>query len=184
VQGLLFLGWFDQSPPQVRVDGRTPVEMTTALLYAPLAYHLPKSGKVSVPAGFIPGTIVEMPAEGGQCGPYGVPAVYVGRGQATIQFRLPGNLEDVQVDVLKLLIRSDGGWQQLPEIALYEWASDDWQILQDPVLGENLVEAGEALVSRTGEILVRLSSTNGGGCFYMQMGLDGTRQSVSEGGSH
>jgi len=174
-QGLIFLGWFDQSPPQVLVDGRSPVELTTALLYAPLSYRLPESGQISVPVGFMPGSIGEMPVEGGQCGPPGVPAVYVGRGHATIQFKLPGNLEDVQVDALTLQVRSDGGWQQLPEISLYEWDSDEWLLLQEPVLGENRIEDAEHLMSRTGEALVRLSSTNGGGCFYMQMGFEGTR---------
>jgi hypothetical protein len=68
-RGLTLIGWLDQAPPQVRVAGRMPAQQTTALLYAPVTVRVSTTGEISLPPGLLPGTLVEMPFEGGRCGP-------------------------------------------------------------------------------------------------------------------
>lgn len=174
-QGLVFLAWLDEAPPDVQVDGRKPAQQTTALLYNPLTYRLPKEGSVSIPPGFIPGALVEMPFEGGSCGP-DTTSVYIGRGQATFEFYVPEEVRDVQVGDLKLALETDGGWGQLPDTAVYDWAAEAWIELDSPVLGVNVLSAVTGLVGDDGLVRVRLSSDGGrGGCIYVDLGLEGTR---------
>jgi hypothetical protein len=173
--GLFLLGWFDEAPPYVRVGNREPAEQTTALLYAPLAYRFRESGPIAVPPGLIPGLLTQMPREGGLCGEAGVAAVYIGRGDALFEFRLPEELQDVEVEELVLAIGSDGGWTEPPETALYSWEAEGWVTLEDPIVGRNIIHDPAALVSHGGLVRVRLSSTGRqGGCLFLDLGLEGT----------
>ena len=172
----IVLGWLDTAPPDVRVNGRPVAEQTTALVYANVGYRLAETGQVRLPPGLVPGLLVELPQEGGQCGPNGQ-AVYIGRGQASFEFRVPEELGDLHVDALELRLRTDGGVQQPPDVALYHWAGDAWLGLEDPAVGTNVIEEVEGLVSPEGLLLVQLSNEAGGpgGCFYVDLGLEGTR---------
>jgi hypothetical protein len=116
-----------------------------------------------------------MPREGGLCGEAGVAAVYIGRGDALFEFRLPEELQDVEVEELVLAIGSDGGWTEPPETALYSWEAEGWVTLEDPIVGRNIIHDPAALVSHGGLVRVRLSSTGRqGGCLFLDLGLEGT----------
>ena len=174
-QGPILLGWLDESPPDVRVAGRTPVQQTTALLYAPLSYRLPDEGDVSLPPGLVPGALVEMPLEGGPCGPDAT-SVHINRGQAVFEFQVPDEVRDVRVDALKLVFGTDGSWWQPPDTAIYDWDAEAWAELDGPVMGVNVLSDTTGLVSDDGLVRVRLSSEGGGGgCIYLELGLEGTR---------
>jgi hypothetical protein len=175
-QGLVLLGWVDEAPPEVRADGRKPAQQTTALLYTSLSFHLPNEGNVSLPPGLIPGAVVEMPVEGGPCGPDAT-FVYIGRGQATFEFQVPQGVWDVEVEKLKLILGSDGGWGQPPDTAIYDWHAEAWTKLDDPVMGVNVFPGAATLISHDGRVHVRLSSEGGrgGGCVYVELGLEGIR---------
>lgn len=175
-QGPVLLGWLDEAPPDVQVAGREPVQQTTALLYAPLSYRLPDKGDISLPPGLIPGALVEMPVEGGTCGP-GVASVWLGRGQAVFEFQVPEEIRDVQVEKLELIIGTDGGWAQPPDAAIYDWDAEAWIELDGPVMGANIFSDAAGLVSDDGLARVRLSSSVSGrsGCLYVELGLEGTR---------
>jgi hypothetical protein len=170
------LGWLDTAPPEVGVAGRTPGQQTTALLSAPIAFRLPQTGDLSVPPGLIPGTVVEMPIEGGPCGP-NRNSLWLGRGEAVFEFQAPEDVRDAEVNAIKLLIGTDGGggWQ-LPDTALYDWDSATWVTLSDPVIGVNVIPDAAGMVSQEGLVRVRLSSEgNQGGCLYLELGLEGRR---------
>jgi len=175
-QGLVLLGWLDEAPPDVRVAGRKLAQETTVFLYAPLSLDLPDEGSVSLPPGLVPGAVVEMPSEGGPCGP-DTTSVYIGRGKAIFEFRLPQEIRDVQVDKLKLILGSDGAWGQPPHTAIYAWSAETWTELDDPVMGVNVFSDAAGLISDDGRVQVRLSSEDGrgGGCLYVALGLEGTR---------
>lgn len=175
-QGLTLLAWLNEAPPEVRVADRAPAQQTTALLYTSLSYRLSEAGTVALPPGLIPGRITQMPAEGGTCGPPGVAAVYMGRGEAVIEFQVPESARDVRFDRLTLMIRSEGGWQQLPETALYNWGDAAWATLDQVVIGENEIADARDLIGDDGLVRVRLSTEGGsGGCFYLDLGFEGTR---------
>jgi hypothetical protein len=182
---LLLLAWLDQAPPEPQIAGRSPVQQTTALVMAALPYHLPAGDRLSLPPGFVSGTVVEL-NDGGFCGPMGVPAVYLGREESVFEFQIPsgtepGSLvegEELQIEQLVLHIGSDVGINQVPNTGIFNWESDTWSELQGPVTGQNLIQDVEGLISADGKVRVRLSPTNmfGGGCYFLAIGLEGTRR--------
>jgi len=176
-RGLALLGWLDEAPPDVSVAGRTPGQQTTALLYAPLSYHMPEEGDISLPPGLIPGALVAMPIAGGPCGPNSGASIWLERGEAVFEFQAPEEVRDVQFEEIKLVIGTDGGgWWQPPDTAVYDWDSEMWVALSDPVIGINLIPDAANLVSQDGRVQVRLSSENNqGGCLYLELGLEGKR---------
>ncbi|UCC64931.1 MAG: hypothetical protein JSV36_07795, partial [Anaerolineae bacterium] len=175
-QGLVLLGWLVKAPPELRVGGRKPTQQATALLITSLPFHLPEEGKISLPPGLVAGALVEMPAEGGPCGP-GSTSVFIGWGQAVFDFQMPEGMQNVQVEELKLVIESDGGWAQPPDTAIYDWDAETWRELDDPVMGVNLVTDAAGLFSDDGLARVRLFSESGrgGGCLFLELGLEGKR---------
>jgi hypothetical protein len=174
--GLFLLGWFDEAPPNVLVGNRRPAEQTTALLYAPLAYRFEETGSISVPPGLIPGELTHMPQEGGPCGPPGIAAVYIGRGYADFEFRLSEALRDIEVQELALVVGSEGGWIEPPDVAIYDWDAGEWMTLEDPIIGRNVLNDPAGLIADDGLIRARLSSTGRqGGCYYLDLGVEGIR---------
>ena len=176
-QELALLAWSDHAPPEVQVAGRQPARQTTALVYTPLTYRLAESGTVLMPPGFITGRVLSMPVEGGACGSPGIPAVYINRGEATFEFELPESARQVQIERLTVSLRTEGGWQQPPEVAIYEWAEQTWSDIAQAVIGDNVLTEVNGLVSDNGLVRVRLSfdSGGGGGCYYVGVGFEGER---------
>jgi hypothetical protein len=179
-QGLMLLAWLGEAPPEVRVRGRSPAQQTTALLYAPLTYRLPQEGKIAVPAGFLPGRVAEVPSEGGVCAAPGGPAVYIERGDALFDFALSEDASGAQIDQLTVSIRSEGGWQQAPAVALYDWSAGTWTELEGPTFGDNVIADATRLASNGGLVRVRLSAENTArvGCLYVGLGFEGSRGRV------
>jgi hypothetical protein len=175
-QQLGLIGWLREAPSEIRVNGRTPVENTTALVYMPLSYSLPETGTISLPPGLIGGVLIEMPAEGGTCGSPGTTAIYVGRGQAVVEFQLPAQLHDMHVDELALALAANDGQSQLPALALYDWETAGWVAFENVAVGTYTIPASQNLVSPEGLVHVRLSSDGGSGsCVSVDLGFNGTR---------
>ena len=182
---LLLLAWLDQAPPEPQVAGRSPVQQTTALVMAALPYHLPDGDHLSLPPGFLPGTVIDL-NDGGFCGPMGMPAVYLGREESVFEFQIPSEIEpgspiegqELQVEQLVLHIGSDVGTNQVPATGIYNWESETWSELQGLVAGRNLIAEVEGLISADGKVRVRLAPNNvfGGGCYFLAIGLEGTRR--------
>jgi hypothetical protein len=170
------LGWFDTAAEDVSVSGRIPTQQTTGLLYTQLDYRLGDTGKLSVPAGLIPGSLVETPIDGGTCGPIGT-SVYIGRGEAIFEFRIPAEFQDVEVESFFLHIGTEGGWSRVPEASLYNWESQSWMALENPIAGRNVIEYQPEMVNNNQVVRVSLASNNGvaSGCYYVGLGLEGSR---------
>jgi hypothetical protein len=174
----VLLGWVDQVRSDVQVNERAVQEQITALVYQPLSYDLANDdGEIWLPVGSIPGGVEQYPVEGGSCGPDNT-SLWLGRGEAIFVYQLPELAERVQPDQLRLSIRSDGGWNQLPTIAIYEWAGERWITLDGVAAGVNLVGAADRYINDQGKIQVKLTSefNQGGGCLFVEMGLQGKRQ--------
>jgi hypothetical protein len=171
----ILIGWLDRAPPEMTVDDRSPAEKATALVYAPLTYRFLDEGQVTVPPGLIGGTVIQMPTEGGTCGPPGTSAVFIGRGQAVFEFRLPPEMHEFQADELTLLLTSEGSWAVPSGIAVYDWDAGAWQEYEHITLGSNVLSGAGKLVSADGVARVRLSSDGANtGCYALEMGINGT----------
>jgi hypothetical protein len=173
---LLFVGWFDQAPPELKVAGRLPASQTTGLLYMNIPYRFPNQGRLAIPAGLISGTVVTLPTEGGTCGPPGTPAIYLGRGESVLDFTLPDDFQDLKIDNLILQITSEGGWDRAPNTAVYDWGQDEWDELENPTTGPNMIQDIRGLVSESNQVRVRIASPEGftGACYYLGLGLEGS----------
>jgi hypothetical protein len=173
----VLLGWLDSAPPEVRVNDQTVTEQGTTLVYQPVDYRFLEGSEIWLPVGTIPGGLVEYPFEGGNCGPDNT-SVWLGRGEAVFAYQLPENVQDVTPEALRLSIRSDGGWVQLPEVSIYHWGEDRWVGLEGVVTGVNVIGNADRFVDESGNIKVKLATevNTGGGCLFVEVGLQGTRQ--------
>jgi len=154
----VFIAWIDQAPPEVNVSGSAPAQQTTAMVVMPLSYSLPEEGPIDLPPGFIPGMLAKNPQEGGACGEPGSTAVYLFRGEAVLEFTLPADLADAQVDHLKLSLASDTGTFNASEVALYNWQLDQWVVLDGYQQGVNLIPSAADLIREDGLVQVRLTA--------------------------
>lgn len=171
------LAWLDSFPPQVRVNDREVQEVATALIYQPVSYELAEGEEVWLPVGMVPGGLVEYPIEGGNCGPDNT-SVWLGRGEAVFAYQLPDSVRQVDPESLRLSIRSDGGWFELPTVSLYDWAAGNWVELQGAATGVNVVDDATRYIDSSGNVRVQLATevNTGGGCLFVELGLQGARQ--------
>ena len=73
-------------------------------------------------------------------------------------------------------LRTDGGWMNAPDTALYNWDDESWLALDSPQLGINDITFVDGLMNDQGKIRLRVSAqVNGGGCIYLGMGISGTK---------
>lgn len=173
----VLVGWLDDAPPQVRVNGDIPAQQSTSLVYSQLSFQIASADQVTLPVGLIPGTLVVTPLEGGTCGDPGSLAVYIYRGDAEIEFNIPSELLDLQISHLNLGIWSDGATSIAPLVAIYNFNQQGWSDLNDLVLGENLINNSAEYIDAYGLVRFRLSSTQESqGCFFLGLGLDGQKE--------
>jgi hypothetical protein len=129
-----------------------------------------------LPPGLLVNELVEMPVEGGMCGPNGSASIYLSRGDAIFDFSVPADFRDSELSDLHLSLRTDGGWMNAPDTALYNWDDESWLALDSPQLGINDIAFVDGLVNDQGKIRLRVSAqVNGGGCIYLGMGISGTK---------
>jgi hypothetical protein len=178
----------------VRIAGKELATQTTALLIQQLPYQLMSGDHLSLPPGFIPGSVIEI-NDGGYCGPMGAPAVYLGRQEVVFEFSIPTTIPSFQastsstfqlsdIESLVLHLGSDGGWSQPPSVALYDWIAEDWTTLTEVVMGRNIIndpqnltnaESSELLFRKIRVRLMMDEFAQGGGCFYLALGLEGKK---------
>ena len=167
-------GWMQQAPPDVQVRNNRIAQQTTALVYTSANFQLPDSGPVSLPVGMTPGSLTQMPRDGGPCGPTNMPTVSIGNGEAEFEFLIPEELEGADVKAIKLNIwRDSGGDWALPETSFWDWQEEAWKSIQEPRMGVNEIRQPAALVNESGAIRVRLkTNANMYACYYLDMGIE------------
>lgn len=182
-QEVLVFGWMNQAPPDVEVPDSRLSQQTTAIVYSTLDFQLPSTGVIILPPGMIPGSVVKMPPESGICGPAGTPSIHMGKGQAEFEFQIPANLQDYEVDNLKLSFwRDTGGQWGMPTVALYHWENENWTVIQDPIQGTNVIQKAAPYINENGKVWIQVTSeTDAFGCIYLDLGLEAQR-AAAEGG--
>lgn len=167
-------GWMKQAPPAVEVANSGLSQQATVLVHTALDFQASNEGYMILPPGMVPGVITELPVNGGTCGPVGVTSVHMGRGEAEFEYQIPANLENYQVDTLKLAFwRDSGGQWAMPNLSLYEWAEDAWTAVQDPIEGTNIIKDAGAYVNENGIVRVKVTAENDTfGCIYLDMGVE------------
>ncbi len=141
----------------------------------PLSYDLADSGNVSIAVGMVPGSLVENPREGGTCGMAGTTSVYIARGEATFEFKVPPQFSDIEVENLKLSLLTDSGDFTSPKVELYNWDKSIWTALSGLNQGVSLIPEARKFLRTDGLIRVRLGAENAQSCYYLALGMDGFR---------
>lgn len=180
---ILIFGWLDEAPPDVEVRNNTLSQQTTALVYTSASYELPKSGPVMLPVGMIPGSLTQMPRDGGTCG-MGSASVHMGNGEAEFEFQIPAEITDTTIHTLRLNMWNDSGggnWGS-PEVALWNWEDDSWTNIQDPIQGTNVIKDAASYVNDMGVVRIRLTKDgNMYSCTYLDLGIEAERAAGSGG---
>lgn len=173
----VFIGWLDSAPPTVKVNNQNVQEQASALVYQTLDYELGAGPQIWLPVGMLPGSLVEYPFEGGNCGPDNS-SVWLGRGDAVFAFQIPEKAINIKPETLRLSIRSDGGWAQLPVVQVYDYSVEQWVNLEGVGTGINLIGDADRYVDPAGNLQVKLSTdvNQGGGCLFVELGMQGSRQ--------
>lgn len=159
-----FVGWVDDGPVSVQVEGLAPQRLQTNFVHVPLPVML----EGEVPVGMIPSRLLTQSTQcfGGQWGT----GVQPGGGYAELAFYLPTPAQDGALD-LRLDIRQDGGWTAPPKIDVWNTRTSSWDTIADASWQNNRITMADHLAG--GEVRVRLSSPDAGrvgGCLYVEMG--------------
>jgi hypothetical protein len=110
--------------------------------------------------------------------------VHMGRGQAEFEYRVPEKLSEMQIQSLRLSMWRDNTspWN-MPEISLYDWDTETWTVIKEPIQGINVVKNAAPFVNGNGMIRVKLvSESDTFGCIYMDMGIEAEQVSAQGGG--
>ncbi len=179
---LTFLGWTDQAPPDVSLDGAPVQKQTIGLVTQKLTYKLGGGEEMFIPVGMIPGELTVTPVNGGSCGNGEVTGVYMQQGSAEFTFKAP-DLSGYAAQELRLNLSVDGPPQSGPGIELYQWADKTWAKLKDPVVGVNVLAQPQNYIDATGSIRIRISldANMGGFCSYIDLGLKATKTTTNGG---
>jgi hypothetical protein len=177
ISNVIFLGWFNQAPDDVRVGGRNPAQTTTALLYSYLPYDLSESDQVVILPGLIAGRTIEMPVDGGYCGNAGGTHVYIGRGQAVFEFHITEPYQNIDFHTINLFIGTEGGWSRIPDASIYDWEAEDWIAIEGTNAGVTDIPYADVYTDSKHSVRFRLSTTDAfsGGCYFVGLGLEGDR---------
>jgi hypothetical protein len=176
-QSAYLVGWFHEAPLEVKVKDRSLVQQTTAMVYAPLPYHFPMTGLISLPAGLLMATLVKTPENGGSCSPFGA-SVWMDKNQAVFEFQLPDEIQGIHLENLELVLGTDGSLGQVPGISVYNWKTETWKTLSAPIFGTNILTEVGSLVDKNGIVRIQISMegwSGPGGCIYVDMGVEGKR---------
>ncbi|MGD8821572.1 MAG: hypothetical protein PVG63_00590 [Anaerolineales bacterium] len=173
--GVFLIGWLDEAPPYVQVEGRPVSERTTALLIADMEFELGPAGEIHLPTGTIPGTLVAASAEASWCGMRSTSA-YLPGGEVIFEYRLPDVLTSLQLPSLHFNLETDGARTQGYTVEFYDWTSDAWAVVEQPHFGLNIISQAESYINNDGLIRARLTvGENSWGCWSLDLGIDGNR---------
>jgi hypothetical protein len=178
-----FLGWTDQVPPEVTIDGYQIKKQVMGLVSQKMTFQPGNSDEITIPIGMIPGQMTRPPTSGGICGIQGSTAVYIESGTAEFTFQVPA-LSGYLPQELRLNLGVDNPQTEKPEVALFNWTEKAWTILKDPATGINRLDQPQAYINPTGSIQVRVSGTTSfkGACTYLDLGLK-AKKATNSGGS-
>jgi hypothetical protein len=173
---ITFIGWMDTAPPDIRINGKIPQEATTGVYLTQLPLQFTTSGEIVIPAGLLPGLIAEMPFSGGTCGMENS-SIWLDQGEAILEFIVPAQFDDLNLEYLDFSLRTDSAWAHTPEVAIYNWNKENWETLDPAIIGNNLISDPNENVSFEGLVRFRLKTGAqnelGGVCYYFGLGLRG-----------
>jgi hypothetical protein len=171
------MGWSDQAPPQVGIQGQEASQITTALVYSLLPLSIPDNGRVSIPPGLIPGEFASELVNYGKCGPMTSTSIYLdNNAEMVFRFKLPAFVREEQVEGLNLAMVVDNPAAQLDEYSLYNWESGDWMKITSENTNNVLIPDPGDYINENNEVNVRLVSKQGSsGCYFLDLGLEAGR---------
>lgn len=166
------VAWLDESPLPVSVEEREIAYQQSTLLYGQLPVSFAEG---SIPPGFSRAEMLASSGDSGPCYTPGSDSYHLYQGTVELEISLPDKTRNLRPARLDLYISTDGGWQEPPEISLYDWTSGEWEILEEARFGANPV--ADRFYNRA-EAAVRLRASQenpglGGGCLFFELAFAG-----------
>lgn len=158
-QGILVLGWIDETPMTIQISGREPEKEMTGFVHTKLPLIWPESGSLTIPSNFIGTTLTKYPTNGGQCDRPNT--LHMQSGSAELQFELPNGQMFAQIDKLALQAEYDYDMgQDLPaRVEFYDWSTQEWQDHGAPETITIASDQANPLVNSNGQIRIRVTAT-------------------------
>lgn len=160
--GILILGWLDQSPLDISIDNFNPARQTTALVYANQPVKWAESGSFTLSSRFMDVKLIEPPRNGGDCG--NPISLYMSGGSAVLSYQLPTQERFARMDSLMLKVRKEYEQQPAVQVGIefYDWTSDSWvdgaKIESENNLWDTFTnEQPNFSISDQGEVRVRIT---------------------------
>ena len=174
--GPLLIGWLKESPLAIEVAGKVAQELNTTLLIVrpTLQFGGPN---LQIPPGLIPARLIQQSGEVNVCGGGRGLGFFVYQGHIVLEFALPPQLHGAVFDRLELILDSDNAPMRPPTTALYNWETNQWDLLEDVTLGTNRIDQASRYIAQpTYALRVQIQMENQqGGCVYPNIALEGTR---------
>ncbi|MCB0212464.1 MAG: hypothetical protein KDJ52_24185 [Anaerolineae bacterium] len=179
--GVTVLGWYDDSPLTVTLQGQEITSQKTSLLYGQLPVAFDETD-ISLPPAFSHSESLLTTGQTGTCDyGTGIQGYYIDRGTAEVKLTLPDSIRQVEPARLDLYVQTDGGvWGELPKIELYDNTSSAWITLEQPQFGQNPITQPQHYYDPAAASLrVRLSrddnAQGGSGCVFVSLAFEGER---------
>ncbi len=179
-EGMMLIAWFKDRPVPISVVDRAAGLQSMGLLIAALTLDL-SGPEVTLPPGAVAARVSAMQNEAGICGPGA--RVYVGNGEARIQYTVPPELRSARVVELTLQVESSQGIPTGQEVginhtvAIYDVAGETWSELPMLKQGANVIsEPGRFVDNRDGTVRLRVKGqAQQGDCVLYDLGLKARR---------
>ncbi|MEW5960717.1 MAG: hypothetical protein AB1801_23580, partial [Chloroflexota bacterium] len=177
-RGPLLIAWLKDSLLQVQLEDEAVTRQETALVYGSLPLEF-GDRHIEIPPGFSQAETLSQTGGSGECFQgSGAIGYSIFQGSVETKLSLPPDLSDMRPTHMDLYIRTDGGWQWLPAVELYDQPNQEWVPLAGAVIGANRIEELDRFYdSGSASIQVRISSdgNGGGGCLFLDLAVEGER---------
>lgn len=181
-QGILLVGWLDQTPLDVHIADRIPTQQTTALVHTELSLTWPTEGTLTIPSSLMNVRMIQHPTNGGICGSPSY--LHINSGSAVLEFSIPWGKGFENIDVLEMQVRNDiHGPQEgkTVDIEFYNWQDETWIEADKTERGDRHTDIYESngnsnLLNPQGNIQVRISvdqQDNFGSCRFFDLNVTG-----------
>ncbi len=176
--GPVVIGWMEQSPLKLNVDGSRIQHQQLSVVLAPANVSFRNAGSITLARGWFDPTFeVDGPGIGGPCVTRSGDGWYVDTGIMTATMQLPAALQSSQIDTAALVLERDGPPSGL-KLSIFDWSAG--QSVEQTVTDlEVPLDQPQRYFSPTGLLRARVDVTNenakGGGCVSLGLRVERSR---------
>jgi hypothetical protein len=174
------LGWVEESPPEIMINGRQATQNTLGLLTTHLPFQL-VSGDYHFPTTLIEGRVINQTSNLGYCEGTST-NVYLDTGSAEFEFTIPPALLNTDLESLLVEFQEEAAqWDESDtssfSLSIFNWEKGQWSVMSNIINGINSIDDVSSFIDQNGVIRLKLEREvqNPMGCVLILVGLEGTK---------